>query len=290
LAARRSGSNPTPAEIPSQLTVARDSLAGELDGRISRGNELLERKTSSDDDLRSARDDYYTWDEYNQTLLQRSFTTSKPADNYRGLVFASGGRGELLFANQVKEFQDEVQHKIRRLASLREQLPLYEEPPAMPARPEELRGEVGSTVFVVHGHREVFKEQVARFLSAVTDLAPVILHEQANSGRTIIEKFEDHASEAAFAVILLTGDDDGGLRGSGERRPRARQNVVFELGFFVAELGRSRVAVLYEEGVELPSDMSGVLYTSLDAGGAWKLALAKELQAAGLSINLNRAI
>ena len=290
MAERRSRSTPTPAEMPPQLTVARDWLAAELDIRSSRWNELLVREISSDDDLRSARNDYYTWDEYNHTLLQRSFTTSKPAEDYRGLVFATGGRDDLLFTKQVKEFHDDVQYKIRRLASLKEQLPLYEEPPAMPARPEEPGAEVGTTVFVVHGHREAFKEQVARFLDAVTDLAPVILHEQANNGRTIIEKFEDHASKAAFAVVLLTGDDDGRVRGSGEQRPRARQNVVFELGFFIAALGRSKVAVLHEEGVELPSDMSGVLYTPLDAAGAWKLALAKELQAAGLSINLNRVI
>ena len=289
MAARRSRSTPPSAELPPQLTVARDWLGAELDIRIFRGNELLEREISSEDDLRSARNDYYTWDEYNHTLLQRSFTSSKPADDYRGLVFAFGGPDELLF-KQIEEFHDDVQHKIRRLASLKEQLPLYEEPPAMPARPETPSAEVGTTVFVVHGHREAFKQQVARFLGAVTDLEPVILHEQANSGRTIIEKFEDHAGKAAFAVVLLTGDDEGGIRGSGERRPRARQNVVFELGFFIAALGRSKVAVLYEEGVELPSDMSGVLYTLLDAGGAWKLALAKELQAAGLSVDLNRAM
>lgn len=181
-------------------------------------------------------------------------------------------------------------YKIRRLVSLKERLPLYEEPSAIPARPEGPSAKVGTTVFVVHGHREAFKQQVARFLDAVTDLEPVILHEQANSGRTIIEKFEAQAGRAAFAVVLLTGDDDGGVRGPGERRPRARQNVVFELGFFIGALGRSKVAVLYEDGVELPSDMSGVLYTPLDAGGAWKLALAKEFQAVGLAVDLNRAI
>jgi predicted nucleotide-binding protein len=269
--------------------VARDWLDAELDHRILRGKELLEREIDSPDDLQSARNDYYTWDEYNHTLLQRSFTTSKPADDYRGVVFGFGGGNELL-SKQIEDLHDDVQHKIRRLASLKEQLPLFEEPSTTPARPEQPSAEVETTVFVVHGHSEAFKQQVARFLGAVTDLEPVILHEQANSGRTIIEKFEDHAGRAAFAVVLLTGDDDGGIRGSGERRPRARQNVVFELGFFIAALGRSKVAVLHEEGVELPSDMSGVLYTPLDQGGAWKLALAKELQAAGLSVNLNRAI
>ena len=279
---------PTPAELPPQLTVARDALGSQLDDRIRRGNELLEREINSEDGLQSAQNDYYTWDEYNETLLQRSFTTSKPADDYRGVGFGFGGSD--LLSKQIEELHDDVQRKIRRLASLKEQLPLFEEPPTTAARPQEPSAEVGTTVFVVHGHSEALKQQVARFLAAVTDLEPVILHEQANSGRTIIEKFEGHAGRAAFAVVLLTGDDDSGVRGSGERRPRARQNVVFELGFFIAALGRSKVAVLYEEGVELPSDMSGVLYSPLDAGGAWKLALAKELQAAGLSVDLNRAI
>ena len=70
---------------------------------------------------------------------------------------------------------------------------------------------------------------------------------------------------------------------------RARQNVVFELGFFIGALGRSRVAVLYEDGVELPSDMNGILYTILDAQGAWRIGLGRELRAAGFAVDLNRA-
>jgi predicted nucleotide-binding protein len=115
----------------------------------------------------------------------------------------------------------------------------------------------------------------------------VILHEQPNRGRTVIEKFEHYATPAAFAVVLLTGDDEGRLRGSGEWHRRARQNVVFELGFFIGKLGRARVAVLYEEGVELPSDVSGVLYTPFDPGG-WRMALAREMQEARLEVNFDR--
>jgi predicted nucleotide-binding protein len=289
---RSSRSTPQEAEPLPQLTVTRDALSQQLEDRIARGHELMKRPIASDSDLQSARNDYYSWSEFNETLLQRSFTTSKPAKDYSASLgmFVIGVDPEPL-AKQVAELHEDVDRKIRRLSSLKEQLPLFEEPSrAMPARPASSRIGLGTTVFVVHGHGEAFKQQVSRFLEATTDLEPVILHEQANSGRTIIEKFEDHASRAAFAVILLTGDDEGGVRGSGERRPRARQNVVFELGFFVAALGRSKVAVLYEEGVELPSDMSGVLYTPLDAGGAWKLVLGKELRAAGLSVDLNHAV
>jgi predicted nucleotide-binding protein len=292
LPARGGGrSAPPPAELPPQLTVARSALDRQLDERIARGQELLERPIASDADLGSVRNDYYSWSEYNETMLQRSFTTSKPADDYRhdlGVFVLSGSE---TLAEKVEDFRNDVQRKIRRLSSLREQLELFEEPSsAMAARPARSSPKVATDVFLVHGHNEAFKQQVARFLAAVTEREPVILHEQANSGRTIIEKFEDYAGSAAFAVILLTGDDDGGVRGSGEWRPRARQNVVFELGFFIGALGRSRVAVLHEEGVEKPSDISGILYTPLDEGGAWRLDLAKELRAAGLQVDLNRAV
>ena len=75
-----------------------------------------------------------------------------------------------------------------------------------------------------------------------------------------------------FAVILLTADDDGAVTGETEYRPRARQNVILELGYFIGKLGRPRVTALYQEGVEIPTDYHGVEYLSL--GGEWKLRLA----------------
>jgi len=140
-------------------------------------------------------------------------------------------------------------------------------------------------VFVVHGHDEAVKEAVARFLTKL-DLEPVILHEQPNMGRTIIEKFEAHAN-VGFAVVLLTPDDACGATRS-EQRKRARQNVVLELGYFMGKLGRLRVCALYVGGVELPSDVNGVLYVPYDEGGGWRLKLAGEIRAAGIDVDLNR--
>jgi predicted nucleotide-binding protein len=144
-------------------------------------------------------------------------------------------------------------------------------------------------VFLVHGHDERVRETVARFLEKL-DLECVILHEQPNKGRTIIEKFEDYA-DVAFAVVLLTPDDQGGLAGgpSESQKTRARQNVLLELGFFLGALGRSCVCALYVEGVEIPSDYSGVLFLPLDNGGAWRMGLLRELIAAGLQVDANRA-
>ncbi|MEQ6342940.1 MAG: nucleotide-binding protein [Gammaproteobacteria bacterium] len=142
-------------------------------------------------------------------------------------------------------------------------------------------------VFVVHGHDHGAKESIARYLSKL-DLEPVILHEQPNQGRTVIEKFEAHTG-VAFAVVLLTPDDMGHAVGKPEEaKPRARQNVVLELGFFMSALGRDRVCVLYKGGVEIPSDYSGILYHSLDDAGGWRFLLAKEMKASGIDIDLNK--
>ena len=103
----------------------------------------------------------------------------------------------------------------------------------------------------------------------------------------IIEKLEDHANDVDFAVVLMTGDDVGGSDPA-KLRPRARQNVVMELGMFVGKLGRRRVRVLYEEGVEMPSDYLGVLYIPLDPGGAWRFKLVNEMKSAGLTVDANR--
>ena len=120
---------------------------------------------------------------------------------------------------------------------------------------------------------------------------PVILHEQPNEGRTVIEKFEDHAN-VGFAVILLTPDDEGRLReeadGSGTLNLRARQNVLLELGFFLGKLGRERTCAIKKGEVEIPSDYEGVVLTVMDDAGAWKKELARELRRAGMGLDVDR--
>lgn len=147
----------------------------------------------------------------------------------------------------------------------------------------------GRKVFVVHGHDEEAKLAVARFLEKI-DLEPIILHEQTDEGRTVIEKFSDQAGEVSYAVVLLTPDDIGGPASETDNsklRHRARQNVIMELGFFLAKLGRANVCALVRGDIEIPSDYSGVIYKTYDNSGAWQLALAKEIIAAGIDIDMS---
>jgi predicted nucleotide-binding protein len=142
-------------------------------------------------------------------------------------------------------------------------------------------------VFIVHGHEGEPRAAVEGFLRKM-DFTPVILGEQTNQGRTIVEKFEDH-SDVDFAIVLLTPDDVGGPKG-GHQQPRARQNVILELGYFIGKLGRKNVCALKAGDLEIPSDFIGVVWTPFDPHGAWKSALARELEDAGHTIDWGKAM
>ena len=144
-------------------------------------------------------------------------------------------------------------------------------------------------IFVIHGRDNETKVTIARFLEHLY-LKPIILHEQPNQGRTIIEKFEQHA-QVGFAIALLTPDDVGAHQEDARNlKPRARQNVIFEFGYFIGRLGRNRVCALTKGDVEIPSDYNGVVYIPLDDAGGWRMGLVKELQSARIDVDANRAL
>lgn len=144
-------------------------------------------------------------------------------------------------------------------------------------------------VFIVHGQDELAKVDVARFVEKI-GLTAIILHEQVSSGNTIIEKIEQY-SNVGFAVVLYTECDLGARKGmENELKPRARQNVVFEHGYMIAKLGRRNVCALVKGKVEIPNDISGVVYVPLDDHKAWRLELAKEMRNAGYDIDMNKVV
>ncbi|HEY9899626.1 MAG TPA: nucleotide-binding protein [Pantanalinema sp.] len=156
----------------------------------------------------------------------------------------------------------------------------------VPQDSEELQN--SNKVFLVHGRDEMLKEMVGRFLGQL-GLEVVILSEQANQGRTVIEKLE-RSSKVAFCVVLLTPDDMGRLASDNASAlcPRARQNVILELGYFTGYLGRERVCALVSGQLELPSDTHGIAYVPVDQHGGWKMEVIRELKSAGLTVNLSQ--
>ncbi|CQH07077.1 Predicted nucleotide-binding protein containing TIR-like domain [Yersinia enterocolitica] len=144
-------------------------------------------------------------------------------------------------------------------------------------------------VFIVHGQDDSARLEVAVFLNKL-GLEPIVLHEQASSGSTIIEKIEEYTN-VGFGVVLYTPCDIGAKQSNNpEYKPRARQNVVFEHGYLIGKLSRKNVCALVKGVVETPNDISGVVYVSQDAAGAWKLMLAKELIKSGYEIDMNKAL
>ena len=138
-------------------------------------------------------------------------------------------------------------------------------------------------VFIVHGHDGELKESVARIIEK-QGIEAVILSEQANQGKTIIEKFENY-SDVGGAVCLFTADDIAKAKNGTTEKYRARQNVVFETGYFIGKLGRDHIVILADHGVEMPSDLSGVVHTDTTN---WQIDLLKELKAMGYTIDFNK--
>lgn len=280
------------------ITVSIQKASQQLAQRIKLGDEIFERpkpKIADKHYFNQIWDDLKTWDDYNNTFLRKLFSDESVANKYDAAVTFSGYQGLQDYRTKIISFH---RIKMRELNSIKERLKLYTRTPQeAPTAPSNVMP-LGNKVFIVHGHDDAIKNSVARFLEKL-ELDVVILHEQADKGKTIIEKLEANSSEVdiGYAVVLLTPDDKGisvaeigNSKSQRDLQYRARQNVVFELGYFISKLGRERVRALYVEGVELPSDYKGVLYTKLDDSDSWKYELAREIKAVGISFNIHNLL
>jgi predicted nucleotide-binding protein len=282
--AQRGRPTPTAAAIPPSVLP-------------TTGIELLLKLIGKAADLKVKRDlqesDIDAWRTIARDYLVRTFGSESP--NVNAALHASGD-GALFGGMGDEEYREYLRggldNKVKILESCIEQLQTdieLQSPQSGGTRNPQAVAIAGSTskVFIVHGHEHGIKESVARFLERL-NLEPIVLHERPNAGRTIIEKFSDYA-EVQFAVVLLTGDDEAKTRGATtDLVPRARQNVILELGYFLGKLGRARVCALYQHGVEIPTDYQGVLFIPLDDGDQWKFGLVRELRAAGFAVDANR--
>jgi len=258
------------------------------------GIDLLRRQIAKAEELLGTRplttDANSQWQLVTRNYLEKAFGAGSPnVANVMDVThrfFIPGGKSEAWWENErAKDLATQVTRLEGLIELLETEIQLNHSEPVTPKPVVH-----GHRVFLVHGHDERLLQEVARFLERL-EQDVVILREQPNSGRTIIEKFEDY-SDVGFAVVLLAADDLGCASPYRKDRllPRARQNVIMELGYFLGKLGRNRVCALYQEGVDIPSDYSGVLYVPLDSAGGWRLALAKELKAAKQDVDMNKAL
>ena len=287
----------TTSQLPiAELIVSKDEFKKTLDERIAIGEKIYNRQFRTQQDFDDAKDDFSSWSDYNSELLKQSF--SEQYNEYKKSYDSAGKFSFIIIGGrtpsqeqEIEDFNRKVKSKLDKLKMLKTKTDLLKSSiPEMESIPIEAITVPSDTddVFIVHGHNDKVKIDVARTLDKL-GLNPIILHEQPNSGKTIIEKFEKY-SNVSFAIILLTDDDMGKAKENINLNPRARQNVVLEMGYFIGKLGRERVFILYTPGVELPSDLSGLLYTKLENNDNWKLRLVKELKAFGYDVDANRIL
>ena len=284
-----------------KLLVSIEEAEKKIERQLEKGR-WLHDQIGSYEDLDKARRDINNWSRYNLDLLTKLFEN-------RHIVGYINFYQDDLTVHEMQQiidsgdtlpdnatYQSVMAESISSLVGIRDRLELFvvldtsQSTYSNNKVPENPICNLGDDVFIVHGHDEAAKLAMADFVKTF-DLSPIILDEKANEGQTIIEKFEAHAGEAGYAIILLTPDDVGAAKDkANDLKPRARQNVILELGYFLGALGRDRVCVLHKDKVELPSDIHGVLYVPMDSSNGWKFKLAREMKQAGLPIDLNKLV
>lgn len=277
---------------PTELIISKAEFNRVLDGRIILGEELYNRIIQSQTDFAENKEDYYNWNDYNLEYLKQAF--NKENNEYKKTYDNAGIRLSFISGRQntpaedLKEFKDKINNKVGNLKKLRAKTDLLKTNIVENNIAHKSTVQFDkSQIFIVHGHDEVAKSKTARFVEKL-GFEAVILHEQASSSKTIIEKIEEY-SNVGFGIILYTPCDIGGKQiANPNLKSRARQNVVFEHGFLIGKIGRSNVCALVKGDIETPNDISGVVYVSMDEADAWRYTIAKELKKAGYEIDMNK--
>lgn len=278
--------------VRAELIIPREELKNKIQDRIQKGLELSQVNISSIQNYDDIKSKYYKWTEFNTELLKRSFTGDEFVSEYNPPFFGMSGLYNESLSEKIIDLRDNIKGKIRRLESLMERLEL------IPLSPEiDILNEANipspaksKKIFIVHGRDEVAKTSLEVFLHEI-GLNPVVLHRQADQGQTVIEKIEAN-SDVGFAFILLTPDEVAYLSAEdvlpdAERNKefRARPNVMFEFGYFIGKLGRSKVCCLYTGNVSIPSDLNGFIYKKYNSNiDEVAYSIIKDLKATGYDI------
>jgi predicted nucleotide-binding protein len=268
-------------------------MSGKIDAQLEKGQSIQALPRTTAKEVEQFQASFFNWNEYTSTLLENSFDvkgafTSSPKDEFTLsdidiLDIKIGASKTAQYVNAT--ITSTLAKKLRILQSIRDRLDIWHETPSPAARQTS-----GDAIFLVHGHDHESREHVRSFLLRCASREVIVLDEKPGSGADILGKLLTNAQKAAYAVILLTGDDEGRAVRSTELQHRARQNVILELGLFIGLLGRDKVIALYEPGVEIPSDYLGVTYVELDPNSAWRIGLVAELRAAGIEASLDQTL
>jgi hypothetical protein len=256
-----------------------------LQSTIARGEATLRQEIKSIRGLEEVRAAVRRWDAVNRDILRGWSGGIIFANEFDALLSAGPAfTGEI--AQDSEALRSMIKDRINLLSSFQDRVDLWLQR-SLELQPRMQGGKL--KLFIVHGHdKEILFEAKDYFQNVLKFPTPVVLFQEPSLGRTVIEKFEDCSAGVDAAVVLLTADDFGGSKG-GDVSPRARQNVIFELGFFVGKFGRKsgRVLVLYKGNLEIPSDLAGVVYLDVSGGiAAAGESIRAELGAIGTRVEV----
>lgn len=275
----------TPTDQP-VLRIPRAEAEIQLDEQIAAGQELISSSpqwpTQQEVDTleRRARQ----WTESNLSWLGKTLGSETAAEYSSAHTHHHGWNTSRDPVRKLISLRNTIESEISKLRSIRDRLDMWVAEPGIVPSSHAGHLPLDAPIFIVHGRDTLRAESVAHIVSTATGRRTIILRDEPNMGRTLMEKFEQHAVDVSYAIIVLTADDKGGLADEIETRPRGRQNVIFEMGYFYGLIGRARVSVLLQSGIEKPSDMDGIIYITYDDNGAWKTELFRELRSAGIDI------
>ena len=265
------------------LKQPRDQVRGLIVDRIELGLAMLNHPIQSESDFRNLEAQKILWHKYNGQMLEKVFTDELVSQDYSHQGPSIGVWSQTL-QELVQDLQQDIDKYILRLRSILDRLDLFDESsPSVAISTESSEPPTrGKAVFIVHGHGR-YEHEVARAISDIGS-TPIILQEQLHEGSaSLLAKLSREGERCGYAIVIYTGDDVGkAADSSDELRPRARENVVLELGYFLGLLGHQSVTVLHDAGVDFPSDFSGIGYYPLDSEGGWKAKIQGELRRAGI--------
>jgi predicted nucleotide-binding protein len=277
------------------LIIARETFKSKLIEQISKGKQFGSANIQTEEQLKLHEKEFRLWNDYNEEFLKSAFNNA--TNEYRQGYTSVGSmigvsdvmRGANIYhpSHRNKTLMQRIEVKINELESILTKADLI--PSEIESLPmaELVTTNTSTTnpiVFIIHGHDEEMKRSVQLFLNRA-DLKDIVLHEQPDKNRTVIEKLIEEGASASYVIALLSPDD---VQGDGT--VRARQNVILEIGYFIGKLGREKVRILRRGDTVIPSDLQGILYDNYDKDGAWRVKLAKEIQAAGLPVNIENII
>jgi predicted nucleotide-binding protein len=277
-------------QLPKHWTKNRQITETKLVKQIQEGESLFQECNTYPQHIEDLLEQYNSWNSFTAKLLGTLFPSQEEECQFRQRVLIQVQR----ISSYVQPYTppeldnciNDLKSGISILKRLVRELELYEEyNQNLSHLSKKEKDHDKKKIFIVHGHDDFLRHEITSFLLGY-GLSPIVLHEKSNSGQFIIEKIEKN-SDVCFAIVLLTPDDEGRNTLSisdDQLKPRARQNVILELGYFMGKLGRQNVCAVLKQDIEKPSDCNGLLYLPYDSHGGWKLNLLRELKAAGIEI------